>query len=487
VPDQRYKVLGAWARRDPAKARKLSEQLLEDAAREAADKPVADEQSKTTAGEKLLSVAQGLAATDPATAMNFARQSLRYPATMYLAVFIYQLARTNQPAADRFYEEALAAYSAAPMERLLYLSAYPFGNTRDAGDMPGYTFYSVPENLVLNQGLQRLFTRQLLSRAQAAMEIAVEPVARNRPSDHAQMWLALSRLEKQIQTNLPDLSEAAGEAKDRLYALLTPPIQTRLTNTITREAQPKKTFDELAEAAEKVSDVNNRDRDLTMAVTGSAKGESVERVLGLIEKISDSDLRSGLLNWFYFFRTQDLIKEKKLDEARKTAAKVVELDQRSYLFSRIAEESLKQSEDQTQAREMLNEIAEAAAKAPKTIVSARALLALAYLYAKIDVNRGIEELGNAVKTINAIESPNFTQQFVMMKLEGKTFGSFTSFATPGFNPENAFGEMGKLDFDGSLTQATTFADKSLRALTTLAVIEPCLEIAPKPATKKPKA
>jgi hypothetical protein len=33
--------------------------------------------------------------------------------------------------------------------------------------------------------------------------------------------------------------------------------------------------------------------------------------------------------------------------------------------------------------------------------------------------------------------------------------------------------MGKLDFDSSLVQATTFSDKSLRALTTLAVIEPC--------------
>ena len=89
------------------------------------------------------------------------------------------------------------------------------------------------------------------------------------------------------------------------------------------------------------------------------------------------------------------------------------------------------------------------------------------------MNRGIEELGNAVKTINALESPDFSQQFVMMKIEGKTFGSFASFSTPGFNPENAFREMGKLDFDGSLIQATTFTDKSLRALTTLAVIEPC--------------
>ena len=120
-------------------------------------------------------------------------------------------------------------------------------------------------------------------------------------------------------------------------------------------------------------------------------------------------------------------------------------------------------------------------------MAARALLALAYLYARVDTNRGVEELGNAVRTINALENPDFSRQFVMMKIEGKTFGSYASFQTPGFNPENAFREMGKLDFDGSLAQATNFTDKSLRALTTLAVIEPCFEtkLIRAPKTRKP--
>ena len=111
---------------------------------------------------------------------------------------------------------------------------------------------------------------------------------------------------------------------------------------------------------------------------------------------------------------------------------------------------------------------------------------LLILKAKIDTNRGVEELGNAVRTINALESPDFSQQFVMMKIEGKTFGSYASYSTPGFNPENAFREMGELDFDGSLTQATTFRDKSLRALTTLAVIEPCFTTRSQKAQQGPQ-
>ena len=199
--------------------------------------------------------------------------------------------------------------------------------------------------------------------------------------------------------------------------------------------------------------------------------------------------KRSLSNWYFFFKTQAVLKDKNFDEARKLAGRVTELDQRVYLFTKIAEAALKENEDQTQTREMLNAIAADAAKAPKSIVTARALLALAHLYAKIDTIRGIEELANAVRVINNIEKPDFSQQFVMMKIEGKAFGSYAAFQTPGFNPETAFFEMSKLDFDGTLSQAASFTDKSLRSLTTIAVVEPCLVPATKPSTttKSPKA
>src|SRR5687767_2740985 len=94
LPDQRFKVISALARRDPARARKLTEQVLDEAARKAADKPAADPRSQLTTAEKLLTLAHGLAATDVAAALSFARQSLRYPATLHLNTFLYQLART---------------------------------------------------------------------------------------------------------------------------------------------------------------------------------------------------------------------------------------------------------------------------------------------------------------------------------------------------------------------------------------------------------
>ena len=470
VPDQRFRVVSALAKRDPARARKLSEQLLQDDSRDGADKPATE--PKRTA-EKLLLLAHGIAATDPAAAVNFARQSFAYPATLQLPVFLYELSKANRQLADQLYVDALKAYGAAPMDQFLYLSSYPFANKREAGEMPGYTSYAVPDGYAPNRALQRTFIQALLARVESAMETTVQEAPPYRYSDHAQMWLAVTRLERQVQSDLPDLADAITRSKDKLFASLTPNVQQNVNRVIGNDNAPKKSFDEQVEAAEKMTDVGRRDMTLTMAVIGSSKDEPLEKVLGVVDKISDSGVRVSLVNWFYFFRTQALIKEKNFPEARKLATRVTELDQRAYLFTRIAEESLKVADDQSEAREVLNEVANTLSKAPKTIVSARALLALAHLYAKVDMNRGVEELGNAVRTINALESPDFSLQFVMMKIEGKTFGSYASYSTPGFNPENAFREMGKLDFDGSLTQATNFSDKSLRALTTLAVIEPC--------------
>ena len=473
LPDQRFKVITALARRDPEKARKLAEQMLQDEAKEAADKPANDQSGQKTA-EKLLQAAMNLAETDYVSASLLARSSFRYPAVLQLPVFMYAVAKINQRTADQFYSDALATYGGAPMDQFLYLSAYPFGNTREAGELPSYTTYRVPPGFTPNAMLQRRFLQALFTRIENSLVTpAVETVPNSRYTQHAQMWFALTRLEKQVVTNHPNLLDSLVRYKDRLLALLDPAALKRVKTVIDRGNAPKKSFDEQVEAAEKLTDVAQREQALASAVTGVSKDQTVERVLSVIDKISDSNVRGPLTNWFYYTRAQALSADKNFVEARRLASKVEELDMRAYLFTKIAEESLKEAEDQTETRQMLNEIADAISKAPKTINSARALLALSHLYTKIDVNRGVEELGNAVRTINALENPDFTLQFTIIKIEGKTFGFYTSYATPGFNPENAFREMGKVDFDGSLAQAAQLSDKSLRGLTTLSVIEPC--------------
>lgn len=487
VPDQRFKVISALAQRSAVDAQKLTDQVLDEDRQLEDNSKITNDKWQTA--EKLLGIAGDLIKTNTAISVQYARTSLRYPATLFLTLYIYRLSSANRVAADKFYEEALRAYQNTPMKEYLYLSAYPFGNTRDAGKMPSYTFYRVPDGFAPNPQLQRLFVVQLLDRAQTTLTSPVGSIPEDRLTETEQMWLAFSRLENQIAQSLPDLAPAATATKEKLFSLLSGEKQIYVTSTRAGDNPPKLTFEEEVEAAEKEPNEGRRDQKLTFAVTNNSKDAPIERVIATVDKISDGNIRTSLLNWFYFKRSQALIEAKKLDEARQLAAKITELDQRAYLYAKIAEEFLKENEDQTKARELLNELAAATDRAPKTIVTARAKLALANLYTRIDANRGVEELANAIKTINALEAADFSVEYVTMKIEGKTFGSYSGFSTPGFNPENVFKDIAKVDFDGSLVQAATFTDKSLRAMTTMAVIEPCLEIVKgepkKPPTKKP--
>ena len=149
--------------------------------------------------------------------------------------------------------------------------------------------------------------------------------------------------------------------------------------------------------------------------------------------------------------------------------------------------SIKIIKNDAEARQLLEEVLTAASKAPNTPVKARALLGVAYLYTKVDPNRSMAALNDALKCINRIESPDFSSDDAGRRIEGKGFGAYAMMRTPGFSPENGFREIGKYDFDGALYLASNFANKPLRALTTLALVEECLKQDSQPEnSRKPK-
>ena len=242
---------------------------------------------------------------------------------------------------------------------------------------------------------------------------------------------------------------------------------------------------EKIEAAEKQTDPARRESGIALAILNGSKDEPLDVVVAAADKLDDLGLRAQILSRLYFNRSQEALKNKQFDEARRLASKVEQLDQRAYLYSSIVSESIKAAKNDVEIREILEEVLEVTAKAPNTEVKARALLAVAYLFAKVDAIRGVGILGDAIKTINQMENPDFSRDQLMTKIEGKQFGSYSVLNTPGFNPENAFREMSQFDFDGLLYQAGQFTNKSLRSMTTLALVEPCLlQTAPKkPAAK----
>ena len=71
----------------------------------------------------------------------------------------------------------------------------------------------------------------------------------------------------------------------------------------------------------------------------------------------------------------------------------------------------------------------AAAKAPPTIVRVRVQLGVAHLYTKVDMNRAIALMADAVKSINQVGQADFSVQFFTRRIEGKSFANYASFNT----------------------------------------------------------
>jgi hypothetical protein len=282
---------------------------------------------------------------------------------------------------------------------------------------------------------------------------------------------------------LPDLLPPLTQAREKILVSL--PVETqKLLLQPGREIStiPDQTFDEQIESAQKLSDIYERDGLIATAVLGSQK-ESLADVILAIEKVSDGNLRTHLLEWLYFHRAAAAVKDKQFEEAERLTSKVEGLEQRAYLHTEIAKGLLSRSDAQTHGREVLDEAITEARKASVTIFATRTLITASHLYAKIDLSRSISVLADAINYINRLEAPNFNDDQALEKTPerkgrgGRYQGEYQfRFYMPGLDPESAFREMAKIDFDTALSQSSTLTDKFQRAMSTLALADVCLPV-----------
>jgi hypothetical protein len=492
TPDRRYVVIRAVAKRDPAWAKKLTEQLLKPDRQSDEHASTKDSFNEVLTAQKLLDSAMQLISTDVNTAVDLAKASLNYPASVEISRFLYKLAEVNQPAADQFYDQALVVYADRPMRQFLYLQAYPFA-FRDGGDMPVFGNYQVPSNFLTNNSLQRRFVQTLVRRAQQALEVPLDDDDNfNGFPGTGHILQVLVRIEPRVRALPPDLLEAVVQAREKILVSLSAENQQIFRRPGSNEvsSSPEKTFDEQIETAEKTPNVNIRDDLFASAVLNASDKESLVGVIEAIDKINDSSIRGALLEWLYFRRAKDAADSKEFDEAERLASKVEGLVQRAFLHIEIAKGLLNTSETQTHAREVLDEAITEANKAGMTIFAARTLLTASHLYRKIDLGRAISVLSDAINCINHIEAPDFSigDQTLEKPIKRRSNpGRFLiRFYMPGLEPENAVREMAKIDFDNALSQTSTITNKFQRAITTLAVADVCLQQAQQPPNEKPK-
>src|SRR5262249_2182819 len=118
------------------------------------------------------------------------------------------------------------------------------------------------------------------------------------------------------------------------------------------------------------------------------------------------------------------------------------------------------------------------------------LLTASNLYTRIDLGRSISVLADAINCINHLEAPEFSSsdQTLVKSVErkGKSGHYAIRFYMPGLDPESAFRELARIDFNDALTQTAAFTDKFQRAMTTLAVADVCLQETERRRATNPK-
>lgn len=487
LPDQRFVVLRAVARRDPAWARELSERLARETTREA-------EARKSSAlealmgGEKFLALAAELWEVDRAAAVQVLRLSFRHPASYSFQRVLYKIAAADAALAASLYREALAAYADRRAEDLIYISAYPFGFFDIIGPATVYAAPSLPpDSFVPDTALQQLYVSTLLRLGAKKLYAppAAEPALQG-TGERGQLYAALATLEPFVARTLPDLSERVAALKSRAAAglpegeisYLTQLSRRQLVSNGRRDARPPLNVEALLKEADREVNPDRHDQIILNGLLPRIEDAPLESIVEAADKVSDAQARRQFLDYAYFRHGRKAALGGALEEGARLADKIDALDDRALLLLLVAEEGLKLSDDRARAEQLLDAVTRAADRAPDTLAKARALLGVAHLYARLNFPRGVHLLGEAVKVVNKLRDPDLVSDRILRTVEGKSFSFYTDYPVNGFNLENAFRELGGQDFDGALSAARSLDERRLRGLASLAATGRCLEQPP---------
>lgn len=499
LPDQRFVVLRAVGRRDPAWAQELAARAARET-RGGAEKPEPDAVERQRVGQSLLMLAEELWPVDRAAAANTFRMSFSHPASYYLPQLLYKFAETDRQLADALFREALAAYAGGELDNLIYLSPFPFGYVRTIGSVPVTSHVQPPPGFSPNASTQRLYVETLLRAAARRLDAGDAPGPSGADAggtEPGQIYTALLTLEPTVARSFPQLAERAARLKARAAAAFREGELARMAGDarwpLTAPDKPPGAasaaagLESLLKYAEREQDPHRRDGLIVGHLMRRVFGAQDEAVADVALKITDLDTRRQFLDHFYFQRGQRAIKDGALDEAARLAERIAGPDQRALLLFMAAQEASKRPAERDRAEQLLEAVTRAAEKAPETDLKARALLGVAHLYAGFDHLRGGRALADAVAVVNRLEAPDLTASTIRRRVEGRDFSVFTVYAVPGHSLDNAFRELGRYDFEGVLAAAYGLDDKNLRSLAIFALAARCLEEAEKKkAAEKPK-
>ena len=484
--DYRTEVVQAIAKKDGAWAKILSEKLLKDYEADLENRK--DSYEKIRELSQILQIAIDSAKTNPETSLYFFRRVMQYPLDQHWFRALYDTARNNRNLSDQVYLELLRNYAGESPRKMLILSAYPFASDRVFG-VQQYGM-NVPEDFSANENLQIQFLNQFFNSidkfSNNADEFGKIPEAGKLP-ETAYIVSALRDFELIIPRKNPNLLPRFNIVKAKADGLLSEEARNNLDDRKKASERNNRSFNaKLKELEDADAEGKLTDFMIVDLIFRLEKEEQYEKAESWIGKIKNEKVREDAKNYFYFRRSQIAAVEKRLTDAEKFAEAVSEIQLRAVLLFKIAEQQLKSDYQQNEAESVLLKVSKIARKAEPSIEKAQVLLGLSNMFEKINHAYALDELGEAVRTINQLENPDIFATSTQQIIVGDKFGFYAAFDTPGFNMENTFEAISKKDFQLSLAQAKSFSDRYFRTLAVLAVAKNCVENAPKGKVRSEK-
>lgn len=485
LPDYRFEVIKAVAKRDSELAKQFTEIVLKNY-EEDKEKSKRDEYNAHREINELTSIIHELASNNPSLALTLSRRLMKYPLTYSWYFSLFAIAENNRGLADQIYTELLINYRNADIFRLLYLSAYPFGNERIFGIERFTIGTSIPKNFQSNQELQKQFLNIFLQKVVQLTPENTVTSASTGISEANSAFYALNEMEPIVLTQLPEFNQSFSQTKIHISSIVS---NIELETANKREDFNKRfalTFDERLERLEKLDEEGKlTDRTIIELLISAKKSEDFEKGKTWLDKIKDEKARQDTSTYFYYLYSKNDVAERRYDDARKHSEKIVKIDHQAIIYFDIAEKIFKETQNKSDAVDALLEVEKIAKKSPDSVSKTQIFLALANIYSRFDNFNALDALSNAVKTVNKLENENIFTTFTGQQIITKDFSFFAGFSLPGFDLNTVFYAFSKSDFQTSLTFAQSFSDKYYRTLAILAVVKDC-ELNTKPKSKQIK-
>lgn len=488
LPDYRFEVIRAIAKKDAEWAKKLTEQLLKDFEKAAKDRTELDKRREL---DSIMSIAQESVKTNPDLSWYLFRRAMKYPLDVHWYFALPSVAGKDRRFGDTLYTELLANYANETPRRLLFLSAYPFASQRVFG-VDKFSYGTVmpaefQESIPLQQRFLDFFLRRISAYASDPANLNKAPEGYYK-SESIYMLTAIKEMEPVIIEKFPHLLQRLSEARAQANAAMTDELRKSMADGEKYNDKIVRTLEERLEEVEK-ADSEGKLNDWMIAQLllwgqESKTEEQFAKIEPWLDKIRDETSRLGTIHYFWFLRAKRAIKDHRMDDARKFAEKVPELDHRAVLIFEIAEAQLKDLNEAAAVYQTLTDVSKVARQSEDSIAKARVHLGIAALYEKVNHTFALDELSDALKVINRLEDPDITSNFVYRQVSGKDFSFTSSFGIPGYDMESTFRLLSKTDFDMPLSNARTLNDKYFRTLAVIAIAQNCIDRPkPKPAVK----